>query len=117
MLLVLEGRDRVDLGGEVVRQAVGEPAQAEHVNGHAGVANSAALQAAKVDDATPDADGGQFVRDAAGHLTGVLLEDAEDGDAWMSLMVQPDVILSQWPDRGDAWSRLRNAVSQKKLSS
>jgi hypothetical protein len=45
-----------------------------------------------------------------------MLEDAEDGDAWMSLMVQPDMILSQWPDRGDAWSRLRNAVSQTKLS-
>lgn len=54
------------------------PMLLRHVNGHAGVANSAALQAAKVNDSTPDPDGGQFVRDAAGHLTGVLLEDAED---------------------------------------
>jgi hypothetical protein len=45
-----------------------------------------------------------------------MLEDAEDGDAWMSLQVDPSLILEQWPNRGDAWARLRNYVSQSKLN-
>ena len=49
-----------------------------HVNGHASVANSAALLAAGVDDSTPDPNGGEFQRDAGGRLTGVLLETAHE---------------------------------------
>jgi predicted amidohydrolase YtcJ len=49
-----------------------------HVNGHASVANTAALNAAGVGEATPDPKGGTYVRDAGGRLTGVLLERAHE---------------------------------------
>lgn len=54
------------------------PILLRHVNGHASLANSAALQAAGVDESTPDPAGGSFGRDASGRLTGVLLEDAHE---------------------------------------
>lgn len=54
------------------------PILLRHVNGHAGVANSAALQGAGVDESTPDPQGGQFLRDEAGRLTGVLLERSHE---------------------------------------
>lgn len=54
------------------------PILLRHVNGHASVANTAALKAAGVHENTPDPTGGVFVRDAAGRLTGVLLEAAHE---------------------------------------
>lgn len=48
------------------------------VSGHASVANSAALAAARVDESTPDPKGGAFGRDASGRLSGLLLEDAHE---------------------------------------
>ena len=54
------------------------PIQLRHVNGHASVANSAALRAAGVDEATANPGGGTYVRDASGTLTGVLLERAHE---------------------------------------
>ena len=44
--------------------------------GHAGWANSRALELAGITSATPDPDGGEIVRDAAGQPTGILLETA-----------------------------------------
>ncbi len=49
-----------------------------HVNGHASIANSAAIAAAGVDNTTPDPPGGTYVRDDDGNLTGVLLETAHE---------------------------------------
>jgi predicted amidohydrolase YtcJ len=46
--------------------------------GHFSMANSAALQVAGIDKATPNPAGGSFERDAAGELTGVLVETAID---------------------------------------
>lgn len=54
------------------------PVLLRHVNGHASVANTAALQAAGVDQNTPDPAGGEYVRDASSSLTGVLLELAHE---------------------------------------
>jgi len=54
------------------------PILLRHVNGHASVANSAALLAAGIDDITPDPAGGTIVRDAGGRATGVLLESAHE---------------------------------------
>lgn len=54
------------------------PISLRHVNGHASVVNSAALQAAGIDESTPEPEGGEFVRDASGRLTGVLLENAHE---------------------------------------
>lgn len=47
-----------------------------HVSLHGAVANSAALAAAGIDEATPVPEGGMMLRDAAGKLNGVLLEKA-----------------------------------------
>jgi len=52
------------------------PILLRHSNGHAGVANSAALRAAGVGEDSDDPRGGTFVRDGSGRLTGVLLETA-----------------------------------------
>ncbi len=54
------------------------PILLRHVNGHASVANSAALTAARIDEKTEDPKGGTYVRDAGGRLTGVLLERAHE---------------------------------------
>lgn len=48
----------------------------EHTNGHAGVANSGALNACGVDDATPDPSGGSYRRDENGAIDGVVYETA-----------------------------------------
>jgi predicted amidohydrolase YtcJ len=58
-------------------EATGDvPTLVVHVACHWGVANSAALARAGIDDATPPPPGGDFGRDAAGRLNGVLLEQA-----------------------------------------
>lgn len=54
------------------------PILLRHSNGHASIANSAALQRAGVDESTPDPAGGKFERDASGRMNGVLLEDAHE---------------------------------------
>lgn len=54
------------------------PILLRHQSGHASVANTAALRVAKVAEDESDPPGGEFVRDASGRLTGVLLEDAHD---------------------------------------
>lgn len=45
-------------------------------DGHALVANSAALTAAGIDDTTPDVEGGKIERDADGKATGILIDFA-----------------------------------------
>jgi predicted amidohydrolase YtcJ len=54
------------------------PILLRHTSGHASVANSVALKAAGVDDSTLDPAGGQFGRDASGHLDGTLFEEAHE---------------------------------------
>ncbi|MEZ5163550.1 MAG: amidohydrolase family protein [Fimbriimonadaceae bacterium] len=54
------------------------PILLRHVNGHASIANSAALKVAGVDHTSPDPDGGEFGRDDSGQLNGVLLEKAHE---------------------------------------
>lgn len=55
--------------------------------GHAGWANSLALQMAGITQATPDPDGGEIVRDSAGQPTGILLETAMH--AFFLLLAEP----------------------------
>lgn len=43
-------------------------------------------------------------------LENMLEDPQDDGDAWVSVEVSPEYILSSEYDRGDAWARLRNAV-------
>jgi len=52
------------------------PVWLRRIDGHAGWANSVALQVAGVDDDTPDPVGGKIVRDASGRATGILVDQA-----------------------------------------
>jgi predicted amidohydrolase YtcJ len=52
------------------------PVLVTHRGGHEAFANSPALKLAKVDEKTPDPNGGQFEHDPAGHLTGRINERA-----------------------------------------
>jgi len=54
------------------------PVLLRHSNGHASVANSAALAAAGIAEDVQDPQGGTYVRDDSGRLTGVLLERAHE---------------------------------------
>lgn len=49
-----------------------------HTSGHYGVANSAALELARVTVETPDIDGGHIERFAAGNPTGILTDNAQE---------------------------------------
>jgi predicted amidohydrolase YtcJ len=52
------------------------PVWIRRVDGHAGVANSAAMRAAGVTAATPDPEGGRILRDSGGNPTGVFIDGA-----------------------------------------
>jgi predicted amidohydrolase YtcJ len=54
------------------------PVWFERVDGHAGWANSRALDAAGITDKTPDPAGGKIMRDANGKATGVLVDAAKE---------------------------------------
>ena len=54
------------------------PVWVNRLDGHMGLANSAALEAAKVTRASPNVSGGTIVRDANGEPTGVLKDNAMD---------------------------------------
>ena len=54
----------------------GHPVWLRRVDGHAGVANTAALRAAGVTRDTPDPEGGRILRDANGEPTGVFVDAA-----------------------------------------
>ena len=56
----------------------GHPGIFVRVDGHIGVANSAALQAMGIAQGTPDPQGGKIDRDAKGEPTGILRETAKD---------------------------------------
>lgn len=52
------------------------PVVLERIDGHAVVANSAALQLAEIGPNTPNPDGGRIERDASGAATGMLIDNA-----------------------------------------
>ncbi|HSY49799.1 MAG TPA: amidohydrolase [Thermoanaerobaculia bacterium] len=53
------------------------PVWIRRVDGHAGVANSAAMRAVGVTAATPDPEGGRILRDPSGRPTGVFIDGAQ----------------------------------------
>lgn len=53
-----------------------KPVWLSRVDGHAGWANSIAMELAGVDRSTEDPDGGQIIRDADGNPTGVFIDNA-----------------------------------------
>ena len=54
--------------------SAGHPGFLERTDGHIAIANTAALKAAGITDATPNPQGGQIDRDAEGHATGIVRE-------------------------------------------
>lgn len=54
------------------------PVVLERIDGHAVLANAAALDASKIDRNTPDPEGGKILRDPDGQPTGVLIDRATD---------------------------------------
>jgi predicted amidohydrolase YtcJ len=56
----------------------GNPVYLTRVDGHAGLANRQALDAAGLKKTTPDPPGGRIVRDTAGEPTGVLIDHAQE---------------------------------------
>ena len=54
------------------------PVWLRRVDGHAGVANTAAMRAAGVTAATPDPPGGRIVRDANGNPSGTFIDEAQE---------------------------------------
>lgn len=54
------------------------PVWLTRVDGHAGLANAAAMSAANVSRETPHPEGGEIVRDARGEPTGLLVDNAMD---------------------------------------
>lgn len=54
------------------------PVWVSRIDGHAGLANSAAMRAAGISASTKDPDGGRILRDAAGNPSGVFIDNAED---------------------------------------
>lgn len=64
--------------GDLDKISATRPILLEHVNGHATVANSAALAAAGIAEDTPDPAGGSYGRDADGRLNGLCLEHAHE---------------------------------------
>ena len=82
---VLVGRGWIETGwpeGRMPMAADLDPVTGTHKvilirsDGHALVANTAALAAAGITDATPDPAGGKIERDAAGKATGILIDNA-----------------------------------------
>ena len=54
------------------------PVLVNHRGGHENFANSMAFKLARVDQNTPDPPGGRFERDSSGHLTGRIIERADE---------------------------------------
>ena len=75
--------DHQNWGGELPRRdwidsvSPDNPVWVSRLDGHMALANSAALAAAKVTNATRDVDGGTIVRDAAGAVTGIFKDNAQ----------------------------------------
>ena len=74
--------DHTSWGGELPRRdwidsvTPNNPVWVQRLDGHMGLANSAALRAAGVTRATKDIEGGTIVRDPAGEPTGILKDNA-----------------------------------------
>jgi predicted amidohydrolase YtcJ len=73
------------------------------IGGHSAWVNSRALELAGIDDDTSDPRGGRIVRDASGHATGMLLEQAAE----LVTAVMPDTDTPEYLER-----RMREALAQ-----
>lgn len=65
-------------GDELDRVSTRHPIYVMHISAHMGVVNRVALEEAGINEASPDPEGGEIVRDGSGRLTGLLKETAHD---------------------------------------
>lgn len=63
---------------EVSEVSAQNPVWLRRVDGHAGLANAAAMRLARIDRNTPNPPGGEIIRDENGEPTGVLIDNAMD---------------------------------------
>ncbi|MEO0548754.1 MAG: amidohydrolase [Pseudomonadota bacterium] len=68
--------DRMPLASDLDPVAPDNPVILIRADGHALVANTAALNLAGIDDTTPDVDGGKIERGEDGNVTGILIDNA-----------------------------------------
>ncbi|MEL6829778.1 MAG: amidohydrolase [Pseudomonadota bacterium] len=68
--------DRMPLATDLDEVSPNNPVILTRADGHALVANTAALAAAAIDDETPDPDGGTIERNEGGIATGILIDNA-----------------------------------------
>ncbi|HEY0778591.1 MAG TPA: amidohydrolase [Gemmatirosa sp.] len=78
------------------------PVWLERIDGHAGLANAAAMRAAGVTRDTPDPAGGRIERDAAGNPTGVFVDKAQ---ALVARVIPP-------PSRAEVRTALHDATAE-----
>lgn len=69
---------RFPTAAELDSAVADRPVWLARVDGHAGWANTRALELAGITKDTPDPDGGKIMRDASGNATGVLIDAAMD---------------------------------------
>jgi len=103
-------------GGELPRRDWIDSLTAEHpvfvsrLDGHMGLANTAALEAAGVDAATPDVEGGEIVRGADGAPTGLLKDNAR-GLVWRVVPDAPEAQQDRFLDAAMAHVAERGVTS------
>ncbi len=83
----------------------GNPVMLIHVSGHGVFVNELVLDRLGITDSTPDPEGGEIVRDARGHATGMLRETAQDlaRAAYAEYLAQrpPEVIEAEFRQKVD----------------
>lgn len=81
--VVLRNWDQTNWGGrfptakDLDGASLGRPVYLTRVDGHAGWANTRALELAGITKSTPDMAGGKIIRDAQGNATGILVDRAQ----------------------------------------
>jgi predicted amidohydrolase YtcJ len=81
--VVLRNWDQTNWGGrfpnakDLDAASLGRPVYLTRVDGHAGWANTRALELAGITKSTPDMAGGKIIRDAQGNATGILVDRAQ----------------------------------------
>ena len=81
--VVLRNWDQTNWGGkfpsarDLDAASLGRPVFLRRVDGHAGWANTRAMELAGITKTTPDPSGGKIIRDAQGNATGVLIDRAQ----------------------------------------
>jgi len=89
------------------------PVILQHSSGHAAYANALAMEMSDLGDDTPDPPGGTIVRDASGHATGLLRENA---DALVYDVMRGTMAIRSESERWQEFDRQVQLAAQEALS-